>query len=170
MAALIAVPLPFKRPVTEVVKVIAGVVVFVATVPAKPFAVTTETDVTVPELPEEAAVIKPFALTVILAFVKLPTLALTVASVPEAPTFAEPSKETVDDKSPEMVNVRAVVHLGASLIVMTGVVVVVAMLALVLADVTDVTVPEPLSATFPFSFWIAVKILSVAEIVPAPDV
>lgn len=41
-------PLPFSKPVTEVVRVIAGVEVAVATVPAKPFAVTTETEVTVP--------------------------------------------------------------------------------------------------------------------------
>ena len=43
-----AVPLPFKTPVTLVVRVIAGVVVAVATVPAKPFADTTDTLVTVP--------------------------------------------------------------------------------------------------------------------------
>ena len=47
-AADIAVPLPFKTPVIEVLIVMAGVVVDVATVPAKPFADTTETLVTVP--------------------------------------------------------------------------------------------------------------------------
>jgi len=47
-AALIAVPLPCKIPVIVVESVIAGVVVAVATVPAKPFALTTETLVTVP--------------------------------------------------------------------------------------------------------------------------
>lgn len=41
-------PLPLSRPVMLVVSVIAGVVVAVATVPAKPFADTTETLVTVP--------------------------------------------------------------------------------------------------------------------------
>lgn len=51
MAAEIAVPLPLSRPVTDVVRVIAGVLVLVATVPAKPFAVTTDADVTVPVPP-----------------------------------------------------------------------------------------------------------------------
>ena len=49
MAAEIAVPLPLSRPVMLVVKVIAGVVVAVATVPANPLADTTDTLVTVPE-------------------------------------------------------------------------------------------------------------------------
>lgn len=48
-AADIAVPLPERIPVMVVVSVIAGVVVAVATVPAKPLADTTDTDVTVPE-------------------------------------------------------------------------------------------------------------------------
>jgi hypothetical protein len=48
VAADIAVPFPCKNPVTVVDKVIAGVVVAVATVPANPFAVTTDTDETVP--------------------------------------------------------------------------------------------------------------------------
>ena len=48
VAALIAVPLPFSRPVIVVESVIAGVVVAVATVPASPLADTTETLVTVP--------------------------------------------------------------------------------------------------------------------------
>ena len=48
VAALIAVPLPLSRPVTVVDSVIAGVVVAVATVPASPFADTTDTLVTVP--------------------------------------------------------------------------------------------------------------------------
>ena len=43
-----AVPLPLSKPVIVVVKVIAGVVVAVATVPAKPLADTTDTLVTVP--------------------------------------------------------------------------------------------------------------------------
>ncbi len=50
-AALNAVPFPFTRPVTVVDSVIAGVVVAVATVPAKPLAETTEALVTVPEPP-----------------------------------------------------------------------------------------------------------------------
>lgn len=49
------------------------------------------TDVT-GAVPLDAAVIKPLPLTVMEAFVKLPTLALTVASVPAAVTLAEPSK------------------------------------------------------------------------------
>lgn len=50
-AALIAVPLPERMPVTVVESVIAGVVVAVATVPAKPLADTTDTLVTLPPLP-----------------------------------------------------------------------------------------------------------------------
>ncbi len=48
-AALITVPLPCNMPVTVVLSVIAGVVVAVSTEPARPFAVTTDTDVTEPE-------------------------------------------------------------------------------------------------------------------------
>ena len=48
VAALIAVPSPFKSPVIDVEIVIAGVVVSVATEPAKPFADTTLAFVTVP--------------------------------------------------------------------------------------------------------------------------
>jgi hypothetical protein len=47
---VIAVPLPDKTPVIVVLSVIAGVEVDVATVPANPFALTTDTDVTVPEV------------------------------------------------------------------------------------------------------------------------
>ena len=54
VAAEIAVPLPWRMPVMEVEIVMAGVLVAVATVPAKPFAGTTETLLTVPEpLPHE---------------------------------------------------------------------------------------------------------------------
>ena len=48
VAAEIAVPLPLSKPVIVVVSVMAGVVVAVATVPAKPLADTTDTLVTVP--------------------------------------------------------------------------------------------------------------------------
>jgi hypothetical protein len=48
VAALIAVPLPCNIPVTVVLNVIAGVVVAVATVPANPFADTTDTEETLP--------------------------------------------------------------------------------------------------------------------------
>jgi hypothetical protein len=48
VAADIAVPFPWRIPVIVVERVIAGVLVAVATVPAKPLAVTTDTDVTVP--------------------------------------------------------------------------------------------------------------------------
>ena len=51
MAAAKAVPLPYNSPVMLVVSVIAGVVVEVATVPANPFAETTDTLVTVPPDP-----------------------------------------------------------------------------------------------------------------------
>jgi hypothetical protein len=50
VAAEIDVPLPCRMPVTVVDMVMAGVVVGLATVPAKPLAVATETDVTVPPL------------------------------------------------------------------------------------------------------------------------
>ena len=50
VAALIAVPLPFSTPVTVVDSVTAGVVVAVATVPARPLADTTDTLETVPLL------------------------------------------------------------------------------------------------------------------------
>jgi hypothetical protein len=68
-AADMAVPLPCNRPVIVVERVIAGVVVAVATVPAKPLAETTETEVTVPAEPFEAAVICPCWLTVMFALV-----------------------------------------------------------------------------------------------------
>ena len=48
VAAEIAVALPFNTPVMDVLSVMAGVVVAVATVPAKPLADTTETVDTVP--------------------------------------------------------------------------------------------------------------------------
>ena len=43
--------------------------------------------------PLDAAVTKPLPLTVTLAFVNEPTLALTVAKVPAAVTFVEPSND-----------------------------------------------------------------------------
>lgn len=46
-----------------------------------------------PPEPVEAAVIKPFAFTVIFAVVNEPTFELTVASVPVPVTAAEPLKE-----------------------------------------------------------------------------
>ena len=55
IAALIAVPLPLIKPVTLVPSVIAGVVVAVATLPTKPFALVTLVDVTVPPPPETVA-------------------------------------------------------------------------------------------------------------------
>ena len=54
-AAEKAVPFPFTIPVTLVDSVIAGVVVLVATEPDRPFAVTTDTLVTVPVTDEEAS-------------------------------------------------------------------------------------------------------------------
>jgi len=95
VAALIAVPLPCKIPVMEVVRVMAGVVVDVATVPANPLALTTETLVTVPEapLPLEAAVIWPAAFTVRFTFVYEPGVTAVAESELLAIfviTFAEP--------------------------------------------------------------------------------
>ena len=82
-AADMAVPLPCKIPVTVVLNVMAGVDVGLATVPAKPLADTTDTDVTVPGLlvPLLAAVMRPLALTVMVALVNVPTLEFTVARV-----------------------------------------------------------------------------------------
>ena len=54
VAALIAVPSPFKSPVMLVEIVIAGVVVSVATEPPNPLALTTDALVTVPEPPPPA--------------------------------------------------------------------------------------------------------------------
>ena len=68
-------PLPFKSPVTLVVRVIAGVVVAVATVPAKPFAETTDTLVTVPET--------------LLVTVIVPAPLVTVMPVPAVKVFSE---------------------------------------------------------------------------------
>src|ERR1019366_1353145 len=50
-----AVPLPFRTPVTVVDRVIAGVVAGFATVPARPLALTTDALVTVPDPPPPAA-------------------------------------------------------------------------------------------------------------------
>ena len=51
-----------------------------------------DTDVTA-AVPDDAAVISPFALTVILALVNDPTFELTVASVPVHVTFPVPSND-----------------------------------------------------------------------------
>jgi hypothetical protein len=58
------VPLPYRIPVTVVDKVKAGVVVGLATVPAKPLAEATDTDVTVPPDPVADSVIEPAPLTI----------------------------------------------------------------------------------------------------------
>lgn len=55
VAADSAVPLPLTTPVTVVDRVTAGVVVDVATVPAKPLADTIDMSVTVPEPPPPVA-------------------------------------------------------------------------------------------------------------------
>lgn len=68
VAALIAVPLPCKIPVTVVEMVMAGVLVAVATVPAKPLALTTETEVTVPPGFDDA-IVKLFPDGVMVTFV-----------------------------------------------------------------------------------------------------
>jgi hypothetical protein len=97
VAAIIAVPLPANTgAVTVVLNVIAGVVVAVATVPARPLAETTETLVTVPDppLPLYAAVMIPSAATVIFAFVYEP--AVTPLAGSEISTIpVPPGGETV---------------------------------------------------------------------------
>ena len=60
MAALKAVQLPFKTPVIEVERVIAGVVVALATLHANPLADTTLAVVTVPQA-EGAVYLTPLA-------------------------------------------------------------------------------------------------------------
>ena len=57
VAAEIAVALPLSKPVIDVVIVIAGVLVAVATEPPKPFALTTLAVVTVPPPPPAGAVL-----------------------------------------------------------------------------------------------------------------
>lgn len=52
--------------------------------------ITVPEGITVPLAPLDAAVIKPFALTVMLALVNEPTFELTVASVPAAVTLPDP--------------------------------------------------------------------------------
>ena len=66
VAAEIAVPFPFSTPEMLVVKVIAGVEVAVATVPAKPLAETTEAEVTVPLPAGVAQVLSPLKNVVLL--------------------------------------------------------------------------------------------------------
>ncbi|MGY0039053.1 hypothetical protein [Pedobacter sp. NJ-S-72] len=71
-AAVTAPAVPFKRPSTEVPNVMAGVVEGSVTEPVNPFAEFTVTEVTVPcpilpPAPAVAAVILPFASTVIFA-------------------------------------------------------------------------------------------------------
>ena len=81
VAAATPVPSPMRIPVTVVSRVIAGVVVESATLPAKPFADTTETSVTVPE-PEPVAEIcfVPFTFVI-----EIPEPAETVSPPPCCP-------------------------------------------------------------------------------------
>jgi len=86
-AAETAVPFPCKIPVTEVERVIAGVVVAVATVPARPLAETTETDVTVP--PPD-----------VLDMVLLPPTVVTVIPEPPDMVIAPVAELTLDTPEP----------------------------------------------------------------------
>jgi len=83
------VPLPYRIPVTVVDKVNAGVVPPLE-VPANPFDEFTVNEVT-GAVPLDAAVTKPFAFTVMDAFVYDPTLLFTVANV----AAADPGPEAV---------------------------------------------------------------------------
>ena len=65
-AALIAVPFPSNTPVIDVDNVIAGVDVAVATVPAKPLAEATETEVTVPTAPVASVNNLPVTLSIVI--------------------------------------------------------------------------------------------------------
>lgn len=115
VAAEMAVPLPFNNPATDVIIVMAGVVVDVATEPPNPLADTTDTDDTEP-LPFElkalqsAAVSKPLLeadADGILSVNKPPKDAgepLTLASVPDVPNV-NPMVEFVSDEFPILLNV-----------------------------------------------------------------
>ena len=107
--------LAVKYPLTDVVAaaiLIAGVAPPLDTTGAVPV-----TDVT-GAVPLDAAVINPLPLTVKLAFVNEPTLVFTVANVPVAVTFAEPSKlGLVYAKSPVTAIVLPVVSVAADPVV-----------------------------------------------------
>jgi hypothetical protein len=77
-----AVPLPFKTPVMLVESVIAGVVVALVTVPAKPFADTTETVVTVPEPPPDGVAHVPSPLQNVVLEADVPLLRLVTGKLP----------------------------------------------------------------------------------------
>ena len=78
VAATKPVPFPLTNPVTVVERVIAGVVVGVATVPERPFAVTTEVDDTVPPVTTVDHELSPLKYVVAFAV----PVGETVASVP----------------------------------------------------------------------------------------
>ena len=93
-------PLPFKIPLNEVPTVIAGVVVELATLPVNPFAVTTDTPVTVPvppagaqlsvPVPSLVSTPDPFAGHVAVPMVKPEKVAAPAFRVPEVDKFCDP--------------------------------------------------------------------------------
>jgi hypothetical protein len=93
VAALIAVPFPFSTPVMVVLTVIAGVVVAVATVPANPFAVVTDTLCTEPG----TAAVEAISVTTPELFLKysLPSLVL-IANSPAAKLAASGTAKAVE--------------------------------------------------------------------------
>lgn len=87
-AAEMAVPLPESMPLIVVERVIAGVVVAVATVPAKPLAETTETEVTVPIFPAASIRTRP----VVESILKGSTAVASVLDWPPATVILFPSR------------------------------------------------------------------------------
>lgn len=95
VAADRAVPFPLTMPVTDVVSVIAGVVVAVATLPVNPLAETTDADVTVPVPPVAAMVMLPEAFVMFMfvpavSVVRVNPVPLPMSSAPFAGVVVRP--------------------------------------------------------------------------------
>ena len=102
VAAEIAVPLPLSKPVIVVVSVIAGVVVAVVTVPAKPLADTTDTLVTV-----------PCGLAAVVMLVTRPYVSIVTTGIkvdePVVPAVATPLARSITGVVPPVEVIRPVV-------------------------------------------------------------
>lgn len=101
VAALIAVPLPLRIPVTLVDNVIAGVVVGLATLPASPLALTTLTVLTVPPLDTANGTKVIFVTPIVIGALVVHTNIVSQFTVPslaktEALTNSVPESASVD--------------------------------------------------------------------------